>query len=206
MSAVNAGPRPFSYDSPVSVFRYRLEAGGKLRGATKDAMLAYMHHDDTENYFFYTDLRAFGRGFDEYIKRGEKEYGITNIRSRPGEITEDPDTKNLYVWYHDTEGGGVKKMEVDMVVLSTAFIPPKGVRDLAGTLGVEMDEYGSFKSGDDLLAPMDTNVPGLYIAGACSRPMDVTDAVTQGGGAADRAVRAVREFAGKTTANAGSGK
>jgi heterodisulfide reductase subunit A len=172
--------------------------------ATKDAILAYMHHDDTENYIFYTDLRAFGRGFDEYIKRGADEYRIQYIRARPGEITEDPETKNLYVWYDNTESGGVKSMEVDMVVLSTAFVPPPGIGKLAEVLGVDMDDYDFFKAKDDLLSPMDTNVSGIYIAGACTRPMDVTDAVTQGGGAADRAAQAINEFAGKATAKAGS--
>ena len=170
--------------------------------ATKDAMLAYMHHDDTENYIFYTDLRAFGRGFDEYIKRGADEYHIEYIRARPGEVTEDPVTKNLYVWYDDTEAGGVKKMEFDMVVLSTAFVPPPGIEKLAEVLGVDVDVYKFFKAADDLLAPMDTNEPGIYIAGACTRPMDVTDAVTQGGGAADRAAQAISEFTRKPAAKA----
>ena len=165
-----------------------------------------MHHDDTENIIFYTDLRAFGRGFDEYIRRGAAEYGITYVRARPGEITEDPETKNLYVWYDDTEGGGVKSMEVDMVVLSTAFVPPPGINALGEKLGVKMNEYDFFKAQDDLLAPMDTNVPGIYIAGACTRPMDVTDAVTQGGGAADRAAQAIGDYAGKASAKAGSRK
>jgi len=174
--------------------------------ATKDAMLAYMHHDDTENFIFYTDLRAFGRGFDEYIKRGKDEYRIKYIRARPGEVTEDMETKNLRVWYDDTETGGVKNMEVDMVVLSVAFIPPPGIEDLAKVLGVDMDEYKFFKADDDLLAPMDTNVAGIYIAGACTRPMDVTDAVTQGGGAADRAAQSIREYARKTPVNVGVGR
>ncbi len=166
--------------------------------ATKDAMLAYMHHDDTENYIFYTDLRAFGRGFDEYIRRGAQEYKIKYIRSRPGEITEDPISKNLYVWY-DTPGKGVSSMEVDMVVLSTAFVPNPSAKRLAQILGVEVDEYGFFKASDDLLAPMDSTVPGIFIAGACTRPMDVTDAVTQGGAAADRAAQVLTEAAGKIT-------
>jgi heterodisulfide reductase subunit A len=174
--------------------------------ATRDAMLAYMHNDDTENIIFYTDLRAFGRGFDEYIKRGADEYGITYVRARPGEVTEDPETKNLYVSYDDTESGGVKSMEVDMVVLSTAFVPPRGIGALGEALGVRMDDHDFFKASDDRLAPMDTNVPGIYIAGACKRPMDVTDAVTQGGGAADRAAQAIKEFVGKTSAKAGSGR
>lgn len=174
--------------------------------ATKDAMLAYMHHGDTKNYILYTDLRAFGRGFDEYIKRGKEEYGIEYIRARPGEITEDPETKNLYVWYDDTESAGVKKLEVDMVVLSVAFVPPPGVEQLASVLGIGIDEFSFFKAFDDMLAPMDTEVPGIYIAGACTRPMDVTDAVTQGGGAADRAAQAITEHGSKSPAKAGAGR
>ncbi len=174
--------------------------------ATKDAMLAYMHHDDTKNYILYTDIRAFGRGFDEYIKRGKEEYGIEYIRARPGEVTEDPETNNLLVWYDDTESRGVKSLEVDMVVLSVAFVPPPGLKELASVLGINIDEYEFFKAIDDMLAPMDTNVPGIYIAGACTRPMDVTDAVTQGGGAADRAAQSIKEHGGKSPANAGAGR
>ncbi|MBU4178910.1 MAG: FAD-dependent oxidoreductase, partial [Actinobacteria bacterium] len=122
------------------------------------------------------------------------------IRARPGEITEDPETRNLLVWYDDTESGGVKSLEADMVVLSTAFVPPPGIDGLAGVLGVKTDEYGFFQADDDLLAPMDTGVNGIYIAGACTRPMDVTDAVTQGGGAADRAAQAISEVSGKAKA------
>jgi heterodisulfide reductase subunit A len=174
--------------------------------ATKDAMLAYMHHDDTKNYILYTDIRAFGRGFDEYINRGRDEYGIEYIRARPGEVTEDAETKNLCVWYDDTESGEVKKLEVDMVVLSVAFVPPTESKDLASILGINIDEYKFFKAIDDMLAPMDTNVPGIYIAGACTRPMDVTDAVTQGGAAADRAAQAIKQHSGKSPAKAGAGR
>lgn len=54
-----------------------------------------------------------------------------------------------------------------------------------------MNEYNFFKAKDDLLAPMDTEVPGIYIAGACMRPMDIADAITQGVPAADRAAQAI---------------
>lgn len=108
--------------------------------ATKDSMLSCMHHNDTENYFFCNDLRAFGKGFDEYIKRGEKEYGIKYIRSRPGEITEDRETKNLLVWYDDTESGEVKSLEADMVVLSAAFVSPSGIENPGKAIGIEMNK------------------------------------------------------------------
>ena len=74
--------------------------------ATQNSMLAsYIHHDDTENY------RAFSKGFDEYIKRSENEYEIKYVGSRPGEITEGPETNNQLVWYGTTESEEVKNLE-----------------------------------------------------------------------------------------------
>jgi heterodisulfide reductase subunit A len=173
--------------------------------ATKDAMLAREHYPDIENYIFYTDLRAFGKGFDEYIRRGKTDYGITYVRAKPGEVTEDPETKNLTVWYEDGESGGIRSLEVDFLVLSTAFVPWPGVENLARTLGVEVDEYGFFRAEDNLLSPLDSTRPGILIAGACQSPMDVTDSVEQGGGAANRAAEIIAQ-AGKSPAKVKAGK
>ncbi|MHB8896172.1 MAG: hypothetical protein ACYC99_13485 [Candidatus Geothermincolia bacterium] len=74
-------------------------------------MLAHMHHDDAENIIFHDDLRASGRGFDERIKSGADEYGIIHVRARTGKVRENSETKNLYVWYADTESGGVALRE-----------------------------------------------------------------------------------------------
>jgi heterodisulfide reductase subunit A len=159
--------------------------------ATKDAMLAREHYPDIESYIFYTDMRAFGKGFDEYIRRGKTEYGIQYIRAKPGEVTEDPETKNLFIWYDDPENGKIKSLEVEFLVLSTAFVPRPGVENLAKTLGVEVDEHGFFKAKDALLYPLDSTREGILVAGACQSPMDVTDAVEQGGGAANRAAEII---------------
>jgi heterodisulfide reductase subunit A len=169
--------------------------------ATKDAMLAREHYPDIDNTIFYTDLRAFGKGFDEYINRGKEEYGISYIRAKPGEVTEDPKTKNLSIWYEDPEDGGIKSQEVDFLVLSTAFVPYQGVENLAKTLGVELDEYGFFQVTDELLYPLDSTRPGILVAGSCVGPMDVTDSVQQGGGAANRAAEIIAQ-AGKKKSKA----
>lgn len=76
--------------------------------------------------------------------------------------------------YGGTESGGVKGMELGTVTLSTALVPPPGIRSPAEAPCVEMDGYDFFRSHDDLLASMDTNIPGVYIAGVCARPVDVT--------------------------------
>lgn len=151
-----------------------------------------------------TDLRAYGKGFGDYIERGVVEQGTICGRARPGGGTEDPITNNLYVWYDDTDSGCAKKVAVCMAVFSTARELPACVRVSGG--GRRWTNAISAWVGGDLPAPMDTNVPGIYTAGARSRTTDVTDRVARAGGAADRAAQAIREFVGKASAKAGSGR
>lgn len=128
--------------------------------------MLYVRDQRRQNVIFHADLQVFGRGFDEYVKKGADEYGFRYVRARPGEITEDPGTKNPPRPVRRHRRRRSEGMEAEMVVLSTAFVPPPGVRRLAESLGVDMDSYDFLKASDDLLAPMDTNVPGIYIAGA----------------------------------------
>ena len=154
--------------------------------STKSATLAREHDPDIENIIFYTELQASGKRFAEYIERGKKEYGIRYIQAKPGEIKEDTDN-NLVLWYYDRESSGVKKMTFDMVVLAVALQPSHGARELAGILGIDVDEHGFYSCKDLLFAPSDTNVPGIFICGYGKRPMDITDSVTDASGASARA-------------------
>ena len=154
--------------------------------ATKSGMLAREHEEDMESFVFYTDIRAFGRGFHEYIERGKEEYGINFVRAKPGKITENAN-KSPVIWYEDTLTGELKRMEADLVILATALMPSKGVEELATTLGVELDEYGFLKVKDSLYSPVDTTREGVFVCGFAQSPKDITDSVAQASGAAGRA-------------------
>lgn len=154
--------------------------------AVKESMLAREHYEDIESHIFYTDMRAVGKGFEEYTQRAQKDYGVSYIRSRPGQITEDAATKKLTIWYDDTVSRKVKKLGADMAVLCTCLIPAKGNEKLAGIIGIELDENGFFKNKDVLTAPLDTMKPGIFIAGYCQSPKDIPESVLQGSGAAAR--------------------
>ena len=155
--------------------------------AVKEAMLAREHYEDIEPYIFYTDLRAVGKGFEEYTKRARKEYGIQYIRARPGQITEDAATKKLSIWYDDTVNRKVRKLEADMAVLCTCLVPAKGHEELSRTLNIDIDKDGFFRSTDGLTAPLDTARAGIFLAGYCQSPKDIPESVAQGSGAAARA-------------------
>jgi heterodisulfide reductase subunit A len=163
--------------------------------STKEATLAREHYPDLDSYIFYTDMRAFGKGFDEYIQRGKNQYGITYVRAKPGEVREDPSTKNLILYYTDTEAQKVQSMEFDMVVLATALVPRADTRELAKVLGIELDEHAFYKSPDHEFKPTDTTRPGIFTAGYCQKPMDIPDAVSGGSGAAARAMETILSLA-----------
>jgi heterodisulfide reductase subunit A len=156
--------------------------------AVKDAVLIKEHVPDSRVCIFYIDLRAFGRGFQEFVNRAKTEYGIRFIRSNPGEITYDPETKGLSIWYEDTVTKKIENLKFDLVVLSAALIPRKDVGDLAKVLGIEVDQYGFLKSLG-ISDPVDTTVPGIFACGYCLGPKtgDIPDSVSQGSAAASRA-------------------
>jgi heterodisulfide reductase subunit A len=137
---------------------------------------------------FYIDMRAFGRGFQEFVNRAKSEFGIEFIRSNPGEISEDPKTSNLVIWFEDPITRTVQNTQFDLVVLCPALVPSKGMPELAKTLGIELDNYGFVKMIDTVRKPLDTTVPGIFCCGYCLGPKtgDIPDSITQGSATAGR--------------------
>lgn len=156
--------------------------------ATKEAILAREHDPDAQSYVFYMDMRVIGKGFQRYVTRAEDEYGIKYIRGRVAKITEDLDGEPI-VWYEETLGDTVGKMKVDIAVLATSFVPRRGTEEFARILGVELDEYGFFKTSPH--APFDSTREGILVCGCCREPVDIPDSVAQASGTAAKAAEII---------------
>ncbi|MFQ6116543.1 MAG: FAD-dependent oxidoreductase, partial [bacterium] len=91
--------------------------------------------------------------------------------------------------YENTETGRIEKHEVDLVVLSSALVPSAGSKRLAEILGIATDKDGFFKQKDPCAAPLDSVKEGIYLAGCCLSPKDITDSIADASGAAVRAAR-----------------
>ena len=113
--------------------------------ATKEAVIAKEHMNQIEPTIFYIDLRAYGKDFDKYIERAKDEYGVRFARCRVSGIEEIPETRNLRIRY-ETEDGKLLEEEFDLVVLSIGFTPSENVKELARSLGIELNEYGFCKT------------------------------------------------------------
>jgi len=154
--------------------------------AIKEAIIAREHDRDAQVYIFGMDIRAVGKGFEEYRNRGAKEAGVHYIRSRVAEITEGKDHTPI-IWYEDTKERVVRQMPVDLVILSTACQPSASTRRVAELLGIELNEFGFYKTAS--YPPLDTTRPGIFICGCAHSPMDIPESVAQASSAAARAAQ-----------------
>lgn len=168
--------------------------------ATKEAILIKEHKPESEVFVFYIDLRTSGKGFQDFIERARENWGIKYIRGRPGEILEDPRTKDLIISCENTVNSDLVDLRVNMVVLCPAFVPKESNRMLSEKLGARLDQYGFFEATDSTLMPVDTNVPGVFVCGCCQGPKDIPESVAQASGAAARAAETIALTTHKETA------
>ncbi|MBW1740925.1 MAG: CoB--CoM heterodisulfide reductase iron-sulfur subunit A family protein [Deltaproteobacteria bacterium] len=144
--------------------------------AIKEAVIAKEHSQEPlDAAIFYMDMRTYGKDFEAYYNRAEKEMGIRFIRCRIHTIDEVEDN-NLRIRYVQ-EDGTVKEEIFDMVVLSVGLEPSKDAIELAKKTGIELDQYGFARTSS--FKPVATSVPGIYAAGAFQGPKDIPYSVME---------------------------
>ena len=137
---------------------------------------------DGQPYVFYMDIRAGGKGYEEFVQRATEDEGVLYLRGRVSRVFEE-DGK-LVVFGVDTLS--MKKVEIhgDMVVLATAIVPSDGQAELARLLKISTDEWGFLSEAHPKLRPVESLTRGIYIAGCAQAPKDIPDSVTQASSAA----------------------
>jgi len=152
----------------------------------KDTLLLKDHYPEVQCYVFYMDIRAFGKGFEDLYMRS-KEEGVRYIRGIPGEVEENPETRDLRLTVENTTTGQLEDYELDMVVLAQGVIPRGDSPQLRHKLTLSKTADGFLMESHPKLKPVDAPTRGIYIAGCAESPKDVKDSVTQASAAAARA-------------------
>jgi heterodisulfide reductase subunit A len=156
--------------------------------AVKDSMLVRQHDPAIEEVtILYTDLRAFGKGFDDFVRRSHEEESARYLRGRPAKIETIPEDGTLLVHVEDTLDGEQMRIPADLVVLSVAAAPNDGAAQLASILGIETDRYGFVAPRDPAVSSVETVREGIYVCGSAVGPQVIPDAVAQASAAAARA-------------------
>ncbi|ODS38786.1 MAG: pyridine nucleotide-disulfide oxidoreductase, partial [Candidatus Altiarchaeales archaeon WOR_SM1_79] len=141
------------------------------------------HYPDTGVLCFYMDVRAYGRGYEELYRKSQEECGVTFIRSRLSEANENAD-KTLLLRIEDTLVGKPMKVNVDILVLMVGMCPSVNATSLKDSLGLETGDDGFFKTKNKHSANNESNVAGVFYAGAATGPKAIVESITDGRAAA----------------------
>ena len=154
----------------------------------KQAILTRDHIPDSRAYVFYMDIRATGKGYEEFVRRAQEEYEVQYIRGRVAQIypTTGEDGNQLMVRGADTLLGTQVEIKADLVVLAVGAESAHGAPALAEKLRISYDAYGFFLESHPKLRPVETNTVGVFLAGACQAPKDIPASVAQASAAAGK--------------------
>jgi len=147
--------------------------------------LLYKHAvHDGEAYIFYIDIRATGKGYEEFIARVMEEERINYIRGKVAKIYREGD--KIKVWGIDTLTGKKVEIDADLVVLAMAVVGKEETRDIAKLLKVAVGEGNFLKEAHPKLKPVESLSRGIYFAGCAQSPKDIPATVAQASATASK--------------------
>jgi len=153
--------------------------------SVKLASLLKQAYPEKDIYIFYTDLRAFGKGFEEYYKRSQ-ELGIKFIRGKVAELEENTDNGKVLLKAEDTLSRQIIESEFDLVVLAVGLKPNDSAEKIVNFFKLTKSSDGFMQEAHPKFKPVDTNIEGVFICGVAQGPKDIPDTVAQASAAAAR--------------------
>ncbi|PLX00195.1 MAG: 4Fe-4S ferredoxin [Marinilabiliales bacterium] len=149
--------------------------------STKQAQLVMGALPMADVTLYYINIRAFGKGFEEFYQQG-KGMGVEFVKGKVGKI-EEKNNGDLILRYEDIESGKVMEAEHDMVVLSVGLQANADYSELFDNVKIEQDPFNYVNQVDILTSPSATSIPGVFVAGTASGPMDIPDSILSAGSA-----------------------
>jgi len=143
---------------------------------------------EAEVYEYYIDMRAFGKGYEEFYDRIREE-GVHMVRGRTAKVTKN--NGKLQLRSEDILNNRLIEQQVDMVILAVGLEPREDAAELAAMLNIRSESSGWFReccSSNDHSGSISA---GIHLAGVCQGPKDIPDSVAQGSAAAARVLQSI---------------
>lgn len=153
--------------------------------ALKQARLLKEHVPDADITIFYMDIRAFGKGYEEFYRRACDELKLKLVKGRVAQVKEEPETRNLLLKAEDVEHEKIWTDTYDLVVLAAGLESTAG--EIGSVLPIAVDEDRFFRTIEPKIDPVLTSVKGVFVAGVAEGPKDIPDSVAQASAAAMKA-------------------
>lgn len=146
--------------------------------AIKQAIELKEKFPDAQIYCFYMDLRLFGKKFEDFYIKAQKDYGIHFIRGRVSEVSENIEGK-VIVKAEDTLAGKPIKVTLDLLVLMSGMVCNPDTHKMAGMMALQVDSDGFLKSHDNVFHITSSTKKGIFYAGACTGPKTVPETLAE---------------------------
>jgi heterodisulfide reductase subunit A len=168
--------------------------------AVKEAVIAKEHSGGPlDTAVFFMDMRTSGKDFEKYYVRAKEEHGVRFVRSRVNSVQPVPGSDDLSIEY--TEDGGALRREIfDLVVLSVGMETSRDVIEMAGRLGIKLNE-GRFAATSPF-DPVATSRSGIFVCGAFQGPKDIPQSVMEASAAAADTASILARVRGTATTKA----
>ena len=152
----------------------------------KEALLYKERVPEGRAYVFYMDVRATGKGHEEFIQEATSRGRILYLRGRVARIFREGE--KLKVIGIDTLSDRTLEVEADLVVLAMGLKGAEGVRELAKRINVLADSYGLLSESHPKLGPVETLTAGVYLAGCAQFPKEIQDSISQASAASSKVI------------------
>jgi len=137
------------------------------------------------------DMRMGGALYEELYREAQESHGINFIRGKVSEVSENINNK-LVVKVEDTLAGRPLKMELDLLVLMAGMEMSESGQKVATATGLLTGENRFFAPADHHFGSNKSNIEGVFFAGTCTAPLNITETISHARAAASDVVEYLR--------------
>jgi heterodisulfide reductase subunit A len=145
--------------------------------AVKQAIEIREELPESKVFCFYMDMRMGGAFYEELYREAQEKWGVSFIRGKVSEASETIDNK-LTIKVEDTLAGRPLKMKLDMLVLMTGMEMSEGGKKIAVLGDLRTGENRFFAAADNHSGSNLSNIEGIFYAGTCTAPMNITETIS----------------------------
>jgi heterodisulfide reductase subunit A2 len=160
--------------------------------AVKQAIEIREHLPESDVFCFYMDMRMGGAHYEEMYREAQEEWGVNFIRGKVSEASETID-KKVVIKVEDTLAGRPLKMNLDLLILMAGMEMAEGGKKIAGLAGLKTGENRFFEVEDQHFGSNKSNIEGLFYAGTCTAPMNITETISHARAAVSEVVDYLKE-------------
>jgi heterodisulfide reductase subunit A2 len=145
--------------------------------AVKQAIEIREQLPESTVFCFYMDMRMGGAYYEELYREAQETWGVNFIRGKVSEASEAID-KKVVIKVEDTLAGRPLKMKLDLLILMAGMEMSEGGKKIAGVADLKTGENRFFAVADHHYGSNKSNIEGIFYAGTCTAPMNITETIS----------------------------